>query len=338
MIHNCPGFVRNPNLRPKIVRFGSFFRTSDSRSIPRFRCSLCHHTFSSATGTPCFGQKKRRINEPLRHLLASGISLRRSALLLHVHRITIARRLIFLGTQARLELYRQTFSFHGLSEFQFDDLETFEHAKTKPLSITLAVSPQRKILDFEVSSMPAKGPLAEIGRKKYGFRPDHRGKALRALLSRIQPLTAEPVLIRSDQCPRYPVPIARLFPNAIHKTVKGRRGCVTGQGELKRGGFDPLFALNHTCAMLRANVNRLFRRTWCTTKKAVNLAHHLAIYADYHNSVLTPAVPFAGDGRSGSVPAVFPTSWVRWLTAMRGLALSKGGAPFAGLFPKTERG
>jgi hypothetical protein len=39
--------------------------------------------------------------------------------------------------------------------------------------------------------------------------------------------------------------------------------------------------------MLRANVNRLFRRTWCTTKKAQALVHHLAIYADYHNSVLT---------------------------------------------------
>ena len=287
MIHNCPGIDRLSNSRPNFVRFGSYFRTSDSRSIPRFRCGTCHQTFSTATGSPCFGQKKRRINEPLRELLASGISLRRSALVLRVHRTTIARRLQFLGAQARIELDRQLSQFHGLPGFQFDDLETFEHAKTKPLSITLAVSPQRKILGFEVSSMPAKGPLAEIGRKKYGFRPDHRSRALKALLGRIRPVVSERAVVLSDQNPRYPGPVARLFPNARHETVKGRRGCVTGQGELKRGGFDPLFSLNHTCAMLRANVNRLFRRTWCTTKKAEALAHHLAIYADYHNSVLT---------------------------------------------------
>lgn len=72
-----------------------------------------------------------------------------------------------------------------------------------------------------------------------------------------------------------------------HKRVKGRRGCVVGQGELKRGGRDPLFALNHTAAMLRANVNRLFRRTWCTTKRMDRLKAHLMIYIDFHNTVLT---------------------------------------------------
>ena len=199
---------------------------------------------------------------------------------------TIARRLVFLGTQGCLEMEQGLSQFAPLPEVQFDDLETFEHAKSKPLSVTLAVSRQRKILGFEVSSMPAKGPLAEIGRKRYGFRPDGRSQALRNLLNRIRPRVAERAIVWSDENPRYPKPVARIFPHARHETVKGRRGCVTGQGELKRGGFDPLYSLNHTCAMLRANVNRLVRKTWCTTKKAENLAHHLAIYANYHNSVL----------------------------------------------------
>ena len=50
--------------------------------------------------------------------------------------------------------------------------------------------------------------------------------------------------------------------------------------------FDPLFSLNHTCAMLRANVNRLIRRTWCTTKKLQPLIDHLEIYTKYHNQIL----------------------------------------------------
>jgi hypothetical protein len=49
-----------------------------------------------------------------------------------------------------------------------------------------------------------------------------------------------------------------LIPGAVHTTVKGRHGCVVGQGELKKIVFDPLFSFNHTAAMARANINRLF--------------------------------------------------------------------------------
>ncbi|HEY8279241.1 MAG TPA: transposase, partial [Bdellovibrionota bacterium] len=73
------------------------------------------------------------------------------------------------------------------------------------------------------------------------------------------------------------------FPKALHKTYEGKRGAQGGQGELKKVKFDPLFSLNHTCAMFRANVNRLFRKTWCTTKRIDRLRAHLMIYAHYHN-------------------------------------------------------
>jgi hypothetical protein len=48
----------------------------------------------------------------------------------------------------------------------------------------------------------------------------------------------------------------------------------------------PLFKINHTCAMLRANINRLFRRTWCTTKRPEMLKNHLDIYLHFHNKYL----------------------------------------------------
>lgn len=38
--------------------------------------------------------------------------------------------------------------------------------------------------------------------------------------------------------------------------------------------------------MLRANVNRLFRKTWCTTKRADRLYAHLILYAHFHNTML----------------------------------------------------
>jgi hypothetical protein len=39
----------------------------------------------------------------------------------------------------------------------------------------------RRILSYRVSRMPAKGLLAKMARKKYGFRKDERPKARREL-------------------------------------------------------------------------------------------------------------------------------------------------------------
>jgi hypothetical protein len=42
--------------------------------------------------------------------------------------------------------------------------------------------------------------------------------------------------------------------------------------------------------MLRANLNRLFRKTWCTTKNKQGLIDHLSLYVEFHNRVLTAAL------------------------------------------------
>ncbi len=134
--------------------------------------------------------------------------------------------------------------------------------------------------------MPAKGPLAELSRKKYGIREDHRGTARECLFQELKASISKTAVIKSDENPHYTMTVRKFFPDSIHKTYKGKRGCITGQGELKKTGHDPLFSLNHTCAMFRANINRLVRKTWCTTKDPKRLADHIKIYCQYHNSVL----------------------------------------------------
>lgn len=171
-----------------------------------------------------------------------------------------------------------------VQDMQFDDLETFEHTKCKPLSVTLAVENKtRRILGFRVSRMPAKGLLAKVSRKKYGFRLDERKQAREGLFLELQRKVDKQAVIASDDNPHYPSSVRRYFKGASHRRCKGKRGCITGQGELKKVGFDPLFSLNHTFAMLRANVNRLIRKTWCTTKRPDRLALHIELYVWYHN-------------------------------------------------------
>lgn len=271
-----------------IHRTGRFWRRSDGHWIQRFSCRRCGKSFSHATTDAKYRQKKRHKNEPVRKGLCAGVSQRELARMLKINRKTVVRKLLFLADQETRALQKWNEGHPPALEVEFDDMETFEHSKCKPLSITLMVEHQsRRILGFEVSRMPAKGRLAKIALKKYGFRRDDRSQARRRLFERTSKFVSPTARIRSDSNPHYPTDVRVYFPHAVHETVKGGRGAMTGQGELKKLKFDPIFSLNHTCAMLRANINRLFRRTWCTTKRPDRLCAHIALYAMSHNRRLS---------------------------------------------------
>ena len=221
-------------------------------------------------------------------LLNGGVSQREAARILKINPKTVVRKFRFAMATARARLRSWNQQFPACLEVEFDDLETFEHTKCKPLSVTLMVEHStRRILGFEVAQMPAKGRLAHIARKKYGPRADHRSQARKKLLNEMRELVHPLARIRSDSNPYYPGDVKRFFPYATHETVLGGRSSTTGQGELKKLKWDPIFSLNHTCAMLRAHICRLMRKTWCTTKRKDQLEGHIALYAIEHNRRLS---------------------------------------------------
>ena len=90
--------------------------------------------------------------------------MRRTAKLLGVHRITVARKLKYL---AQTLPNKEKWDKGVVQNVQFDDLITLEHTKCKPLAVSMAVeSKTRKILGLEVSTIPASGYLANISRQK----------------------------------------------------------------------------------------------------------------------------------------------------------------------------
>lgn len=291
MKYGCPNQECKFHLKKDhIVKDGSYLRKSDSRVIKRFRCGHCEKRFSSATFSMEFRQKKRRVNKLLCGLLSSGVSMRRAAKLLNIHRITVRRKLDYLAKKAQLNhaSFLLELRQSPLARVQFDDLITIEHTKLKPLSVSIAIDPnKRKILGAKVSQIPAFGNLAHLSRQKYGYRKSHHKEGLQELFEQIKKCIEPEALFESDEHKFYPEFVEKYFPASRHKRYKGGRGCIAGQGELKKLKYDPLFCLNHTCAMFRANINRLIRKTWCTTKDPEMLQKHIDIYINYHNTVLT---------------------------------------------------
>ena len=284
MNYNCPNL--SCQNRDNVIKDGSFYRKNDSRTIQRFRCKPCGKRFSSETLKLEYRQKKRRVNYPLMKLLCSGISMRRAAILLNINPKTVDRKLRYLARKAKIKNNSYLKKCKKATHVVFDDLITKENTKLKPLSVTIAVDEKtRSILATEVSQIPSFGHLAKRSFKKYGFRRCDHLKGLEKVFARLDGCIHEHAIIKSDEHKKYPTVVGKYFPHAKHLTYKGERAHVAGQGELKKCGYDPLFVINHTCAMLRANINRLIRKTWCTTKSVERLKDHIEIFTFFYNQI-----------------------------------------------------
>lgn len=215
--------------------------------------------------------------------------MRRMALYFGVHQKTIHRKVIYLAKKARLsqEEFLKSLEKNQVKHLQFDDLISSVHTKLKPVSISIAVDADKRfILGANVAIIPAFGHLAELSRKKYGRRINEHEEKLHQLLAAISPSVSQLAEIETDEHRAYAPAVKKFFPQSTYTQYKGEKGCVVGQGELKKVHYDPLFKINHTCAMFRANINRLIRRTWCTSKDLEMLKNHIDIFIDYHNRFL----------------------------------------------------
>jgi len=219
--------------------------------------------------------------------------MRRSSKILRLNRKTVERKLIFLGEKCRqknLSLLRKRKK--KIHDIQIDDLVTKENSKLKPLSITVAVDKKnRMILGAEVSQIPSFGHLAHMSRKKYGYREDKHCEGLKKLFETIERFVHREACVESDCHQKYQHYISIYLPHAKHITFESEKASVVGQGELKKIRFDPLFTINHTLAMMRANINRLIRKTWCTTKDPVRLKDHIDIFIYYYNKKILGLSP-----------------------------------------------
>lgn len=270
-----------------IIKDGFFFRKNDSRKIQRYKCKNCKIKFSNSSGSLEFAQKKRRINHKLYKLLGSKISQRRAALILGVNKNTIARKVKYLGEKYRRENAKQLSKKREVTHLQIDDLITKEKTKLKPVSISLAVDGETgAILGAEVSQIPSFGHLSKLSKKKYGFRKCHHRKGLENLFEKITPSINSYAQIRSDEHAKYPEFIQKYLPHSNHQTFKSERACVVGQGELKKVRYDPLFKVNHACAMMRDGISTLVRKTWSVTQKLERLRDLVEIFIHYFNNVL----------------------------------------------------
>ena len=270
-------------------RRGTYTRTCDGRTVQRFQCKGCKHTFSTQTFRVDYKLRKPALDIPLFLLLISKVTLRQCARDLECDRGTVAQRLKLFGEHCRAfhELRMKARGERGpwQGRFLLDELETYEHnRRLKPLTVPLLVHrPSFCILHVAVGTLPPRKPLSPANQKKLELSGEKRTSESRAKvaecfdeLQRLLPPTGI-VKVDTDEKHTYRALLRKRFgERLVHETTSSKR---------RRSYWNPLFVVNHTFAMLRDGLSRLVRRTWAGSKQRQKLEWHLWTYIAWRNYV-----------------------------------------------------
>jgi len=263
------------------IKTGYYRRRIDRRDVPRYRCRACGRSFSSQTFRPSYRERRPDTNGMVLRLLCSGVTIRRTAMLLGLHRDTVMHKMRVMADRTRA-IHDDNLAKGGIktSLVQFDELQTFEHTRMKPISVAVAIRASTgEIIDIDVAMMSPSGATARTARERYPYWRESRLGARESVFRSIAKCAKPGATIRTDACDHYPPIARRLVPGATvepHMSPGNPDNPVTG-------GFDPLFALNHLFATLRQDLSRLGRSTWATTKTLAGLLNHLMLYIAWRN-------------------------------------------------------
>jgi|APLak6261668527_1056067.scaffolds.fasta_scaffold01981_4 transposase-like protein len=287
---HCPNPVCQHFTGPSadfFINKGSYVTKHDRQHVPRYQCKACRKTFGSRGFSPTARQHKPAVNEQVANLLSSGVTLRRCAKILHLARVTVTRKFTWAARVARKKHAEALASGDIKSAYvQFDEMETFIGNKMRPLSIALAVRAKTgQIISARVAAMNCHGRLASKAMSLYGPRTDTRKRARTNVLKAVGSIARSSITVATDGNSAYGPVIKTVLPQAEHEVHIGGRKLQQQQPPQKEGRqpFDPLFKLNHTCAKIRADLSRMARRTWSTTKRMWALQYHLDLYIAYNN-------------------------------------------------------
>ncbi|MBK7641635.1 MAG: hypothetical protein IPJ19_01075 [Planctomycetes bacterium] len=273
-------------------RRGRFRRACDGREVQRFQCKRCKRTFSTQTFRVDYRLRQPALERRVFSSLISKVTQRQAARDLHCSRGLVARRNKTYGMHCRAfheqMIFERGSSLSWSGCFLLDELETYEHnRRLKPLTVPVLVhKPSYCILYATVGKLPPRRPLSKANLRKLaaleraeGTRRSESRTKVAECFDVLEAITQKSgaVAVRTDEKHTYRALLQERFgERLLHSRTNSK---------VRRTFRNPLFAVNHTFAMLRDGLSRLVRRTWAGSKEREKLEWHLWIYAAWRNYV-----------------------------------------------------
>ena len=287
----CPAHTeprRDDFPEPFYIRKGFFKPRCRAVPVQRFQCRICERGFSRQTFRADYRDRKPHLNKPLFWALASGNGLRQLAREIDLTKNNLVKKARKIARHCRHLNLNLLGLFRGDVTLQFDELETFEGCRsTRPVTLPILIhSDSMLLIGSAAGRIPASGRMTPKRREAIereelrsgGPRPDESSEVCREVFDRAAERTAEDarVTLRSDFKTTYP---------KLAKDAFGARLVAHEQTHSKeiRDALNPLHRINLMLAKARDQLGRLRRRSWLVSKKRVQLALHMELFAAYRN-------------------------------------------------------
>lgn len=240
-------------------------------STQRYRCKACLRTFTKRTHTLNYRHRKQNLRDKITALYCEGMSQRAMARVLKINRKTVEKYFIENANVSRYKnLKRLNQGAIKTTYVQFDELETFEQGKRRPLGVQCSVRAKTgEIISTKVCRIPVKALAISKQYIDHWNQNVNRSTAITdMLLDTKKALNNKYATIACDNA-KQPVSLAK-------KILQSHKVQVYNSGAENK-------KIDLTFMKMRQDISRLRRRTLATTKRQDRLQAHLDLYTDYHN-------------------------------------------------------
>lgn len=297
------------NCESNVIKIGKVYLKADRKDVQRYKCKTCNITFINVEALERHKKEKRySLRKQVQELYCIGTTLRDIAKALGVSRTTVADKLNECSIDSHTRLISLDFKFinhqFGFKNpiIVFDELETYEHTKLKPISVGVAYDfRNNKIIMMKTASFKARGRYAMLFMKdpiKLAYynrvkaeRIDNRQEMIlesfKIIKGYLEGCDVKPTII-TDGKRAYLTAIKEVFgDDGCHHQVVITKDLKSLKKQTYKGARMALpsakFSFESLLGTMRAKLSRLSRATFIHTKDINWLQKTLYVYADFWN-------------------------------------------------------
>ena len=260
-----------PHCQSENIRKRGFMKSKRGKTA-RYQCKDCNKTFTKRTGTINHRHRKQHLRDKLKTLYCEGMSLRAIARAEKINFKTVVRYFLENSEVSKSKTTKALDKGSIYTSYiQFDELETFEHTKKKPLGVQVSIRWKTgEIISTKVCKIPVKAlSVSKSYIEKWNKNIDRKDALISLFQDTKKSFKKDYCLLAGDSAP-LPLKVANdLFQDDKNIQVHNSKE--------RNKRIDLVFL------KMRQDISRLRRKTLATTKKRDNLQRHLDLYTDYHN-------------------------------------------------------
>ena len=261
--------VKCPHCESSNKKKDGFMKTKRGKTQV-YKCKDCNKKFTRRNESINYRHRKQHFRERITKLYCERMSLRGIARVLGINYKTVVRYFRENAGEAHKANKKRIAKGDFVTSFvQFDQLETYEHTKRKPVGIQISVRCKTKeIISARVGYIPIRALTVS---KAYSTEWNSKitDSRIREMLLRTKTvLNKKGALISCDR-ENQQVNLLKKLCTEPHITV------APSSSENK--------IIDRVFRRMRQDISRLGRKTLSTTKDISELQKHLDLYTDYHN-------------------------------------------------------